>query len=84
MRKILFSQSECRGAAVHYYLVVEEAVGIERYGLQVCYGDETETVLDITSSQGHIQALLEAMARGSVTPATAREVVDDWLNGWEA
>ena len=86
MRKIWFGQSECCEASVCYYLVVEETAGVERYGVQVCYGDETETVADITSSQRQIQALLDtlvlgAMTRGCVTPATAREVVEDWLNG---
>ncbi|MCI9648096.1 DUF6514 family protein [Oscillibacter sp.] len=81
MRKIWFGQSECCEASVCYYLVVEETAGVERYGVQVCYGDETETVPDITSSQRQIQTLLGAMTRGCVTPATAREVVEDWLNG---
>lgn len=83
MRSIWFGESECRGAAVTYYLVAEETAGIERYGLQVCCGDETETVADITSSQRQIQALLGTMARGAVTPAAARDVVEDWLNGQE-
>lgn len=81
MRKISFGRAECCGAAVFYYLVVEETAGIERYGLQVRWGDETETVPDITSSQRQIQALLEAVARGGVTPVAVREVVEDWLNG---
>jgi len=84
VRKIWFGQSECCGTAVRYYLMAEEAAGIERYGLQIRYGDETETVPDITSSQRQIQTLLGAMTRGCVTPATAREVVEDWLNGAEA
>ena len=83
MRRIWFGRSECRGAAVSYYLVVEEAAEVERYGLQVCYGDERETVSDITSSQRQIQALLGTMAHGAVTPAAARDVVEDWLNGQE-
>ena len=84
MRKIWFGQSECCGAAVRYYLMAEEVAGIERYGLQIRYGDETETVPDITTSQRRIQSLLEILMQGGVTPATAREVVEDWLNGAEA
>ena len=84
MRKIWFGQSECRGAAVRYYLLVEETAGVERYGLQVRCGEETETVPDVTVSRRRIQALLGAMVRGGVTPVTAREVVEDWLNGPEA
>lgn len=81
MRRIRFDQAECRGTAVVYYLVAEETAEVERYGLQVCCGEETETVSDITASRRAIQSLLEAMARGAVTPVTAREVVEDWLNG---
>ncbi len=84
VRKIWFGRSECRGGAVCYYLVAEEAAGVERYGLQVRFGEETETVADVTSSQRQIQALLAAMARGGVTPVTARDVVEDWLNDPEA
>ena len=83
VRKIWFGQSECRGAAVRDYLVAEELAGVERYGIQVCYGDETETVADITSSQRQIQSLLDALTRGGVTPAAVRDVVEDWLNGPE-
>ena len=83
MRKIWFGQSECCEASVCYYLVVEETAGVERYGIQVCYGDETETVADITSSQRQIQSLLDALVRGGVTPAAVRDVVEDWLNGPE-
>ena len=42
-----------------------------------------ETVADITSSQRQIQSLLDALARGGVTPAAVRDVVEDWLNGPE-
>lgn len=83
MRKIWFGQSECRGEAVCYYLVVEETAEVERYGLQVRCGGEKETMKDITSSQRQIQILLETMVRGGVTPITAREIVEDWLAGLE-
>lgn len=80
VRKILFGQSECCGAVVCYYLLAEEMAGMERYGLQVCCGEEMETVPDITSSQRQIQALMAAMAKGGVTPVAVRDVVEDWLN----
>lgn len=82
MRKVRFGQSECCGTAVRYYLVVEdwEEMG-ENYGFQIRYAGETATVPRITSSQRYIQSLLGALVRGCVTPATAREVVEDWLNG---
>ncbi len=83
VRKIWFGQSECCGAAVCYYLVAEETAEVERYGLQVSCGNETETVADITSSQRQIQALLDTLVRGGVTPTAVRDVVEDWLNGSE-
>lgn len=84
VRRTWVGRSECRGTVVHYYLVIEEAAGVERYGLQVCYGEESETVGDITSSRRGIQSLLAAMVRGGVTPVAARDVVEDWLNRAEA
>lgn len=84
MRRTWVGRAECRGTAVHYYLVTEETAGLERYGLQVCYGEEAETVGDITASRREIQSLLDAMVRGGVTPVAARDVVEDWLNRTEA
>ncbi len=81
MRKVCFGQSECRGTAVRYYLLVEDWKGMgENYGFQIKYGRETVTVPRITSSQRRIQTLLGVLVRGCVTPVTAREVVEDWLN----
>lgn len=66
---------------MRYYLLAEEHEGLgESYGLQVRSGGETEMIPDITSSQRHIQTLLEALVAGGVTPVTVREVVEDWLN----
>lgn len=81
MRRIWFGEAECRGNVVRYYLVAEEWKKLgESYGLQVRCGEDSEMIPDITSSQRHIETLLEALVRGGVTPVNAREVVEDWLN----
>lgn len=81
VRKIWFGEAECRGNTVRYYLLAEEWKELgESYGLQVRYGEESAMIPDITISQRHIERLLQALVRGGVTPVTAREVVDDWLN----
>lgn len=36
-------------------------------------------VSDITTSREKIHTLIDALARGAVTPETLRDVVDDWL-----
>ena len=36
-------------------------------------------ICDITSSEDEIRALLALLWRGSVTPETLRDVVEDWL-----
>lgn len=80
MRMVLFGGRTCRGRRIAYYLLAEEIEGIgENYGLRVECGGEAETIRGITVSTRGIQALLERMLRHGVTPATARDVVEDWL-----
>ena len=67
----------------YYVLVGEMPVGglsCESYGVKVVGEDgETASVPNITVSAGRIEALMELLARNAVTPATLRDVIDDWL-----
>ena len=76
----------CRDAPVklRYYRLSEEAPdGTIRYGAAieaVCEGARTfEEVPDITLSREEIDRLLQTLARGTVTPVSLREVVEDLL-----
>ena len=76
----------CRGVPLElrYYRLCEEAPdGTTRYGAAVeavCEGECTHAeVPDITSLREEIDQLLCKLARGTVTPESLREVVEDLL-----
>lgn len=80
MKKRLIDHVLCRGSQIQYYLTSETAPdGTELYGILVEYGDESCSVPGITPSRSKIQRLLTLLTQGSVTPCTARDVIDDWL-----
>lgn len=80
MRKSLVGTSECKGSLVRYYLLVEDTVNdLETYGIAVEYQDEEDLFSDLTLSGREILSLLDIMMKGSVTPTTARDVIEDWL-----
>ena len=77
MRKLLVGAAECKGAPIHYYLLVETLEnGVETYGVLVEYLTE---VPGITVFRHRAEALLELLRRGRVTPVTVRDVMEDWL-----
>ena len=72
-----------------YYVLVDEAnVGdaflCESYGVQVTSVREEQSeicaVRNITTSTQRIDELMELLVRHVVTPATLRDVVEDWLS----
>ena len=76
----------CRGAPLElrYYRLWEEAPdGTTRYGAAieaVCNGEATRAeVPDVTSRREEIDHLLWKLARGTVTPESLREVIEDSL-----
>ena len=76
----------CRGAPLElrYYRLWEEAPDeTTRYGAAieaVCNGEATRTeVPDVTSLREEIDQLLRKLARGTVTPESLREVIEDSL-----
>lgn len=69
-----------------YYILVDQlefhsGLFCESYGIKVSSPDtqEEERIPNITVSADRIDELAERMMRNSVTPATARDVVLDWL-----
>ena len=73
----------CRGARLEleYYLLREREP--ERYGVKIRACQQgvwtCEEVPDLTSSQEEARRVLAMLARGTVTPESLRDVVDDWL-----
>ena len=63
MERSLTAITRLNGFLIHYYLLRDRCG--PSYGLAV--------------SEGAVRELLAAMGRGSVTPATARDIVEDWL-----
>lgn len=80
MRRHLVGAARCRELPVRYYLLAGEARGGRRmYGILVEGGGERAAIPSVAPSRKRVQALIAVMMRGRVTPATARDVVEDWL-----
>lgn len=80
MRRIFMGTARCQELPVRYYLLAEDREdGTETYGIGVEYAGETVEIPNITPFLHRIQKLAEALMRGLVTPATLRDVTEDWL-----
>ena len=70
--------------APDYVVIGEMEVGgrfaCESYGVKVAeQGGDIAVIPNITVSISRIDALVDRMLRNTVSPASARDVVDDWL-----
>lgn len=91
MRELFIGRREEAGeeGAVYrfdYYILIDQMefrnnLFCESYGIKVLSPDtqEAEAIPNITASAARIDELAELMMRNGVTPATARDVVLDWL-----
>ncbi len=80
MRRIFMGTALCQDLPVRYYLLAEDREDeTETYGIGVEYAGEIEELPNITPFQHRIQKLAEALMQGCVTPATLRDVTEDWL-----
>ena len=59
-----------------YYSLLEDE---GEYGVQVTMGEEAMSLRRITSVREDALSLLCALRRGTVTPVTLKDVVEDWL-----
>ena len=75
MKKCLMVESPCLSSLARYYLL--EYGG--SYGVAVELEGETAAVPDLSPSRQRVEALTDALIRGTVTPVGLRDVVDDWL-----
>lgn len=91
MRELFIGRREEAGeeGAVYrfdYYILIgqmefQNNLFCESYGIKVLSPDtqEAEAIPNITVSTTRIEELAELMMRNGVSPATARDVVSDWL-----
>ena len=68
----------------YYVLIDQMEVGgsfvCESYGVGIAIpGGERTDLPNITTSAARIDELMELMIRNAVTPASLRDVVEDWL-----
>ena len=77
--------SEGRPLSLRYSLLVDEipcgaSMLLENYGIRIdASGGDSLTLPGITPLRCEIEDLLTLMCRNTVTPATARDVTEDWL-----
>ena len=68
-----------------YYVLIDQmevggSFACESYGVKVAeQGGDIAVIPNITVSISRIDALVDRMLRNTVSPASARDVVDDWL-----
>ncbi len=71
----LFGAAECLGKEIRYFLLAEQG----SWGIAVEYGGESVWLPGLTAERSRAEELLRAMARGQVTPVTARDVASDFF-----
>ena len=66
---------------IEYLLFSEPGDGLEHYGVALISRtrNEREHIRDVTTLPDKIAELYELLVRNTVTPATVRDVVRDWL-----
>ena len=79
MRKLFVGEARCRASQVRYYLLEEASESPGSYGVGIEMEGEEASAADLSRSRRKVQALAEALLRGTVTPVGLRDVVDDWL-----
>ncbi len=76
-------QGRLKGATLEYFRTETKAEPAQ-YGAAIrLYADgkvEEATIDDISADIFRIEALVLALADGTVTPCTMRDIVEDWLN----
>ncbi|HIY31998.1 DUF6514 family protein [Evtepia sp.] len=89
MRALFFDEADLcdqtgRPLTCTYWIMIRDLpppVSCESYGIRIRVRQtgEEETVPDITVLPERIAALAQLLVRGTVTPCTLREVIQDWL-----
>ena len=74
-----------RAVRCDYYVLIDQmevggSFACESYGVSIAAPDgERVDLPNITTSAARIDELMELLTRNAVTPASLRDVVEDWL-----
>ena len=83
LRTALTMDQVGRSAKLDYYLLAEDAAGLEQYGVEVVMQrgklDERCTVAYITPLASCMIRIIGILAEATVTPTTVREILEDIL-----
>lgn len=80
MRSVFMGSRRLSGEVLNYHLLIEEVEDLgENYGVLLEGFGQTEAIPGITVVQNRALSLLEQLRHGAVTPASLRDVVEDWL-----
>lgn len=80
MRSVFMGSRRLSGETLSYHLLIEEVEDLgENYGVLLEGFGQTAAILGITVVQNRALSLLEKLRHGAVTPASLRDVVEDWL-----
>ena len=67
---------------IRYYLVQDSFNGNQvSYGIAVELGKEQVVIENLSNSDRRVRTLLSCMERGTVTPVSVPDIVEDWLAG---
>ena len=80
MQRILVGTVGTGRGTIFYYLLSGGGLPSRKsYGILVEYLGEQAAVWNISSSKEAVESLLMRMQRGSVTPVSVLDVVEDWI-----
>jgi len=81
VRTLFMGSRDISDHSVSYYLLADECGELgENYGVAIEDREgETSHVAGITPSQCRILGLVSALMKYAVTPATLRDVIEDWI-----
>ena len=80
LQRILMGTAETGRGSIFYYLLSGGGQpGRESYGVLVEYLGEQTAICNLSSSKEEMQSLLACMQRGTVTPVSVMDVVEDWI-----
>ena len=83
LRTALTTDQEGKTIKLDYYLLSEYAAGLEQYGAEIRMLRERKSercaIKRITPLAGSMRRIIQALAEGSITPTTMRDVLEDIL-----